>query len=129
MLRLKNIQQEEACDNSDRDSPGGSESAGSDYEYEETYTLTEWFPPDFWRSKLDDAKKISITKHSQQGDPVNIGRHDDCDEEEYYFNILKSKIKAAENVVVTDVTVDNTKVTFKVWFPRIAFWLLIKMPF
>ena len=40
-----------------------------------------------------------------------------------------SKIKAAENVVVTDVTVDNTKVTFKVRFPRIAFWLLIKMPF
>lgn len=61
---------------------------------------------------------------------MNIGRHDDdCDEEEYYFNILKSKIKAAENVVVTDVTVDNTKVTFKVRFPRIAFWLLIKMPF
>ena len=75
---------------------------------------------------------MSITKHSQQGenlDQVNIGRHDDCDEEEYYFNILKSKIKAAENVVVTDVTVDNTKVTFKVRFPRIAFWLLIKMPF
>lgn len=104
---------EEPCDSSDSDSPGGSESAGSDYEYEETYTLTEWFPPDFWRSKLDDAKKMSITKHSQQGDQVNIGRHDDCDEEEYYFNILKSKIKAAENVVVTDVTVDNTKVTFK----------------
>ena len=59
---------------------------------------------------------MSITKHSHQGEKglgqVNIS--DDCDEEEYYFNILKSKIKAAEDVVVTDVTLDNTTVTFKV---------------
>lgn len=105
----------EACDGSASGSPSGSDSGSSDYEFEETYTLTEWFPPDFWRSKLDDAKRMSITKHSHQGEnglgQVNIG--DDCDEEEYYFNILKSKIKAAEDIVVTDVTLDNTTVTFK----------------
>ena len=70
---------------------------------------------------------MSITKHSHQGEKglgqVNIS--DDCDEEEYYFSILKSKIKAAEDVVVTDVTLDNTTVTFKVWFPRIAILVLI----
>ena len=43
----------------DGDGGGGESSGGesddSDYEFEETetYTLTEWFPPDFWRSKLD----------------------------------------------------------------------------
>lgn len=56
---------------------------------------------------------MSISHQGEKGlGQVNIS--DDCDEEEYYFNILKSKIKAAENVVVTDVTLDNTTVTFKV---------------
>lgn len=67
---------------------------------------------------------MSISHQGEKGlGQVNIS--DDCDEEEYYFNILKSKIKAAENVVVTDVTLDNTTVTFKVWFPRIAILVLI----
>jgi len=85
----------------------------SEYEYEETYTLTEWFPPDFWRSKLESAKQMSITT-SVNNDHVNIANHDDEDEQdEYYYHLLKSKITAAQNVVVTDVTVNNSTITFK----------------
>ena len=119
MFQEKFLLQEEA---SDSESGSQDESgSGSDYEYEETYSLSQWFPPDFWRSKLDDAMKMSITKEKTQKKEgqMSVRGHDECDEDEYYYNLLKSKIRAAENVVVTDVTVNNTTVTFKVRFIQI----------
>merc|ERR1712227_605418 len=85
----------------------------SEYEYEETYTLTEWFPPDFWRSKLESAKQMSITA-AVNDDRVNVANPEDEDaQDEYYYHLLKSKITAAQNVVVTDVTVNNSTIMFK----------------
>ena len=91
----------------------GAESDDSDYEFEETetYTLTEWFPPDFWRSKLDSAKQVSVSKLTDCK-AENIG--DSEDDEEYYYHLLKAKMSEAEKVVVTDVTVNNSTVSFKV---------------
>ena len=58
---------------------------------------------------------MSITT-SVNNDHVNIANHDDEDEQdEYYYHLLKSKITAAQNVVVTDVTVNNSTITFKVF--------------
>ena len=57
---------------------------------------------------------MSMTMTSQD-DTVSV-RGEDVDADEYYYNLLKDKIRAAENVVVTDVTVDNSTVTFKVMF-------------
>ena len=55
---------------------------------------------------------MSMTMTTQD-DTVSV-RGEDVDADEYYYNLLKDKIRAAENVVVTDVTVDNSTVTFKV---------------
>ena len=88
----------------------GGETDEDDYEFEETetYTLTEWFPPDFWKSKLESAKQVSISSEAR----TEAG---DCeDDEEYFYNLLKTKMSEAEKVVVTDVTVNNTTVSFKV---------------
>ena len=92
----------------------GAESSDSDYEFEETetYTLTEWFPPDFWRSKLDSAKQVSVSKLTDCK-AENMG--DSEDDEEYYYHLLKAKMSEAEKVVVTDVTVNNSTVSFKVF--------------
>ena len=86
----------------------------SEYEYEETYTLTEWFPPDYWRSQLETAKQSSFIKTlASEPDKLHVGADED-EEDEFYYNILKSKMRAAENVVVTDVKVNDVTVTFKV---------------
>ena len=113
--RIKqNILQSEEDESGDNDDIEDADD-DSEYEYEETYTLTEWFPPDFWRSKLESAKQMSITT-SVNDNHVNIANHDDEDEQdEYYYHLLKSKITAAQNVVVTDVTVNNSTITFKVF--------------
>ena len=108
------LQSEEDDSGSDSNGEDASDDNEEDYEYEETYTLTEWFPPDYWRSKLEDARKMSMTMTTQD-DTVSV-RGEDVDADEYYYNLLKDKIRAAENVVVTDVTVDNSTVTFKVMF-------------
>jgi len=105
------LQSEEDASGTDSEGEDGSDDNDEDYEYEETYTLTEWFPPDYWRSKLEDAKKMSMTMTTQD-DTVSV-RGEDVDADEYYYNLLKDKIRAAENVVVTDVTVDDSTVTFK----------------
>ena len=99
----------------DGEGSSGAESEDSDYEFEETetYTLTEWFPPDFWRSKLDSAKQVSVSKLTECK-AENIG--DSEDDEEYYYHLLKAKMSEAEKVVVTDVTVNNSSVSFKVCF-------------
>ena len=86
----------------------------SEYEYEETYTLTEWFPPDYWRSQLETAKQSSFTKTlASEPDKLHVGADED-EEDEFYYNLLKSKMRAAENVVVTDVKVNDVTITFKV---------------
>ena len=88
----------------------GGETDEDDYEFEETetYTLTEWFPPDFWKSKLESAKQVSISSEAR----AEAG---DCeDDEEYFYNLLRTKMTEAEKVVVTDVTFNNSKVSFKV---------------
>ena len=93
----------------------GADSEGSDYEYEETetYTLTEWFPPDFWRSKLDSARQVSVSKLTE----VKAEKTGDSeDDEEYYYHLLKAKMSEAEKVVVTDVTANNSSVSFKVFY-------------
>ena len=93
----------------------GDDSEGSDYEYEETetYTLTEWFPPDFWRSKLDSARQVSVSKLTE----VKAEKTGDSeDDEEYYYHLLKAKMSEAEKVVVTDVTANNSSVSFKVFY-------------
>ena len=99
----------------DGDGSSGAESDGSDYEFEETetYTLTEWFPPDFWRSKLDSAKQVSLSKLTECK-AENIGESED--DEEYYYHLLKAKMSEAEKVVVTDVTANNSSVSFKVFY-------------
>merc|ERR1711872_431845 len=33
----------------------------SEYEYEETYLLKEWYPPDFWRSRLQQNENMVVT--------------------------------------------------------------------
>jgi len=88
------------------DVPSGDETDEDDFEFEETetYTLTEWFPPDFWKSKLESAKQVSISTK---------GTADSEDDEEYFYHLLKTKITEAEKVVVTDVTVNNSTVSFK----------------
>ena len=53
------LQSEEDDSGSDSEGEDGSDNNEEDYEYEETYTLTEWFPPDYWRSKLEDARKMA----------------------------------------------------------------------
>ena len=93
---------------------GSSENEdSSEYEYEETYTLTEWFPPDYWRSKLKSAKQMSISAPSNR-ENINDDDHDDDDEDEYYYHLLKSKMTAAQDVVVTDITVNDSTITFRV---------------
>lgn len=92
---------------------GSSENEdSSEYEYEETYTLTEWFPPDYWRSKLKSAKQMSISAPSNR-ENINDDDHDDDDEDEYYYHLLKSKMTAAQDVVVTDITVNDSTITFR----------------
>lgn len=99
---------------SDHDS---AEEESSDYEYEETFTLREWFPPDFWRSKISDVKEMSVSKTvtvtSDVGDDLRVGNNED-DEDEFYYNLLKHRMKAAENVIVTDIKVEDETITFKV---------------
>lgn len=38
-----------------------SDGSSSEWEYEETYTLTEWYPPDFWRSNLTAHDNVVVT--------------------------------------------------------------------
>ena len=100
-------EEEEAGD----DDASGVETDEDDYEVEETYTLTEWFPPDFWRSKLEEStKQVSISKLGGGGGE-NIA---DGEDEEYFYHLLKAKMTEAEKVLVTDVTVNNSTVSFKV---------------
>ena len=107
--------QSEEDDSGDTDDSAEEAGDDSEYEYEETYTLTEWFPPDFWRSKLESAKQMSITT-AVNDDRVNVANPEDEDaQDEYYYHLLKSKITAAQNVVVTDVTVNNSTIMFKVF--------------
>ena len=107
--KLEPIYPEEEEEEAD-DAASGEESEEDDYEVEETYTLTEWFPPDFWRSKLESAQQASISKLSEAGGE-SLG---DVEDEEYFYHLLKTKITEAEKVVVTDVSVNNTTVSFKV---------------
>jgi len=104
--KLEPIYPEEEEEEAD-DAASGEESDDDDYEMEETYTLTEWFPPDFWRSKLESAKQASISSEAG-GEGLA-----DVEDEEYFYNLLKTKITEAEKVVVTDVTVNNATVSFK----------------
>lgn len=104
------IKEEEAsCSDQDSD-----EEDSSEYEYEETFTLKEWFPPDFWRSKVPDVKEMSVSKtvKCDEGEKFSVGSNED-EEDEFFYNLLKHRMKAAENVVVTDINVDSETITFK----------------
>jgi len=105
------IKEETKCE--DDSNMGSSENEdSSEYEYEETYTLTEWFPPDYWRSKLKSAKQMSISAPSNR-ENTNVEDDDDDDDDEYYYHLLKSKMTAAQDVVVTDITVNDSTITFR----------------
>eukprot|EP00091_Calanus_sinicus_P010904 TRINITY_DN24986_c0_g1_i1.p1 TRINITY_DN24986_c0_g1~~TRINITY_DN24986_c0_g1_i1.p1 ORF type:complete len:169 (-),score=39.68 TRINITY_DN24986_c0_g1_i1:200-706(-) len=57
-------------DESDADSE--YDSSSSEYEYEESYTLTEWYPPDFWRSKLSQPEQVIVTDVTVAGLTVTM---------------------------------------------------------
>jgi len=57
-------------DESDEESEYASSS--SEYEYEESYTLTEWYPPDFWRSKLPKPDDVIVTDVTVAGLTVTM---------------------------------------------------------
>jgi len=48
------------------------DSSSSEYEYEESYTLTEWYPPDFWRSKLPKPEQVMVTDVTVAGLTVTM---------------------------------------------------------
>eukprot|EP00090_Calanus_glacialis_P028548 TRINITY_DN4582_c0_g1_i1.p1 TRINITY_DN4582_c0_g1~~TRINITY_DN4582_c0_g1_i1.p1 ORF type:complete len:327 (-),score=99.41 TRINITY_DN4582_c0_g1_i1:498-1478(-) len=48
------------------------DSSSSEYEYEESYTLTEWYPPDFWRSKLSQPEQVIVTDVTVAGLTVTM---------------------------------------------------------
>ena len=48
------------------------DSSSSEYEYEESYTLTEWYPPDFWRSKLPKPDEVIVTDVTVAGLTVTM---------------------------------------------------------
>ena len=48
------------------------DSSSSEYEYEESYTLTEWYPPDFWRSKLPKPEDVIVTDVTVAGLTVTM---------------------------------------------------------
>eukprot|EP00092_Neocalanus_flemingeri_P005551 GFUD01005982.1.p1 GENE.GFUD01005982.1~~GFUD01005982.1.p1 ORF type:complete len:352 (+),score=112.81 GFUD01005982.1:99-1058(+) len=48
------------------------DSSSSEYEYEESYTLTEWYPPDFWRSKLPQPDQVIVTDVTVAGLTVTM---------------------------------------------------------
>jgi len=56
-------------DDNDNDDES-SEDDSSEYEYEESYTLTEWFPPDFWRSGVKSAEDVLVTEVTVGGKSV-----------------------------------------------------------
>ena len=56
---------------------------------------------------------MSITT-AVNDDHVNVAEDEDA-QDEYYYHLLKSQITAAQNVVVTDVTINNSTITFKVF--------------
>jgi hypothetical protein len=63
---LKNGGSDESEEESEYDS------SSSEYEYEESYTLTEWFPPDFWRSKLPKPEDVIVTDVTVAGLTVTM---------------------------------------------------------
>lgn len=116
----------EMDDNSGSDHDSGEDDSS---EYEETFTLKEWFPPDYWRSKISDVKEMSISKpvNCDARDQLGVGSNED-EEDEFFYNLLKHRMKAAENIVVTDIKVDNETITFKVKnFAHIFFSVLYKV--
>jgi len=63
-----NISEEEEDEDGDLSDNGSS----SEYEYEESYTLTEWFPPDFWRSGVKVAESVIVTDVTVGGHTVTM---------------------------------------------------------
>lgn len=63
---LKNGGSDESAEESDYNS------SSSEYEYEESYTLTEWYPPDFWRSKLPKPDEVIVTDVTVAGLTVTM---------------------------------------------------------
>merc|ERR1711892_260787 len=63
---LKNGGSDDSDENSEYDS------SSSEYEYEESYTLTEWYPPDFWRSKLSQPEEVVVTDVTVAGLTVTM---------------------------------------------------------
>ena len=53
-------------------------------------------------------------------DKVNVSNDNEDDEDEYYYHMLKSKITAAQDVVVTDIKVNDSTITFRVNIPNIT---------
>ena len=66
-------EEEDSSDSMDDDEEDDDEEE-EEWEWEETYTYTEWFPPDFW--KVEVSKSLS-----NQAEPVEISL-------KYQYNII-----------------------------------------
>lgn len=93
--------------------PDSDSGSGSEYEYEESFILKEWYPPDFWRSRLqpvDNLNDVTSRLHAENLNDVT-GRLQAA--ENVVFNDVTSRLRAADNIVVTDVTIGNKTFTVR----------------